>query len=103
MLRDVYMQVGLGWTMIIGAMVMLTALTWFIAMAGAVTRPMSRNRRAVLLGLLTLLPPSAIVVLARFVAVTRAEYRLRSAGIDRLGGLAPAPVVVHRPPLRKAG
>ncbi len=77
MLRDVYLQVGLGWTVIIGGLVMLTALSWLVAMAGAVTRPMGLLRRGMLLGILTILPPSAIIVLMRFVAATRGEYRAR--------------------------
>lgn len=77
MLRDVYLQVGLGWTVLIGGIVMLTALSWLVAMAGVVTRPMSPFRRGALLGILTILPPSAIIVLMRFVAVTRGEYRDR--------------------------
>ncbi len=79
MLRDVYLHVGLGWTVLIGGLVMLTALSWLVAMAGAVTRPMSSTRRALLLAVLTILPPSAIVVLMRFVSATQGELRSHGA------------------------
>lgn len=85
MLRDVYLQVGLGWTVLIGGLAMLTVLTWLVAIAGAVTRPMTPLRRAFLLGVLTFIPPSAILVLLRFVAVTRGEYRLRTTSVADSG------------------
>lgn len=76
MLRDAYLHLGLGGTIFVGGLVMLTAFSWFVAMAGAVTRPMTPLRRGLLLAVLTALPPSAILVFAGFVAVTRGEYRM---------------------------
>jgi hypothetical protein len=85
MLRDVYLQLGLGGTILVGGLVMLTAFSWFVAMAGAVTRPMSPIRRGLLLAVLTALPPSAILVFASFVAATRGEYRMPRQGITAAG------------------
>ena len=90
MLRDVYLQVGLGWTVLIAGLAMLTALTWLLAMAGAVTRPMTPVRRVLLLGVLTLVPPSAIVVLMRFVAITRGEYRVRTTSVPEPESTSPS-------------
>jgi hypothetical protein len=85
MLRDAYLHLGLGGTVLVGGLVMLTAFSWFVAMAGAVTRPMTPLRRGMLLAVLTALPPSAILVFARFVAVTRGEYRTQRDGAGAAG------------------
>jgi len=101
MLRDVYLHVGLGWTVLIGGLVMLTALSWLVAMAGAVTRPMSGGRRALLLAVLTVLPPSAIVVLMRFVAATQGELRSHRA-LDGASGSSRSPEILLLGPNRRA-
>ena len=84
MLRDVYVHLGMGGTLLIGGLLLLTVMTWFLAVAGTVVRPMTRGRRVALLGLLTVVPPSAPVVLYRFVATARSEYR-RVRGSMTLG------------------
>lgn len=80
MLRDVYIQFGMAGTLLVGGVALITAMTWFVAVAGTIVRPMTRGRRAALLGLLAIAPPSAPLVLYRFIAIARDEYaRIRSA------------------------
>lgn len=79
MLKEVYFSVGMSGTLVLGVLFMLTAMTWFVAVAGVVVRPMTRGRRVAMLSLLTVIPPSALLVLYRFIA-TAAEFPRPSAG-----------------------
>ncbi len=78
MLKDIYFQVGLVGTLAAGALMLMTAMTWFVAVAGTVVRPMSRGRRVAILSLLAVIPPSALLVLFRIVA-TQADLPRPSA------------------------
>jgi hypothetical protein len=82
MLKEVYLNVGMGGTLLIGTLFMLTAMTWFVAVAGVVVRPMTRGRRVAMLSLLTVLPPSSLLVLYRFVS-TAAEFPRPGMGKSR--------------------
>lgn len=89
MLREVYLNLGMAGTLLVGGVVLLTSMTWIVAVAGTVVRPMTRGRRVALLGLLTIAPPSAPLVLYRFIAAARSEYgRMRATATwTTLGGL----------------
>ena len=91
MLRQVYMEIGMAGTLLVGALIMLTAMSWLVALAGLVTRPMSGLRRGSLLALVTVLPITAPVFLGWFVYSARAEM----GRLDRKQGPGGHPVAAN--------
>ena len=73
MLKEVYLNMGLGGTMLVGALALTTAFAWFAAIAGVMVRPMSRRKRVALTGLLAISPPAALVLLTGYAWSARRE------------------------------
>jgi heme/copper-type cytochrome/quinol oxidase subunit 2 len=88
MLHSVYSQAGLAGTLTLGVLLMVTVFAWFVAMAGAASRPMKRNRRVPLIAIMTAVPPSAILYLVYAIVKTSQEYRTSDRGL--LGSPIPA-------------
>ncbi len=70
MLRDVYTQFGSSGTLLIAGLLVLTIITWVQAVAGVVVSELPSTLKAVIVAVISLIPPLGIVVMAVSLAAT---------------------------------
>lgn len=66
MLKQIYITFGEAGAFIIAISMCLVALTWLLALTGTVTRSMEQWKKASLLVLLSIAPPTSIPILIAF-------------------------------------